>query len=864
MSNIKEVVRVDDISDLPAVGAERVMYIVKNSIPGDPYKIVKGFYWDANYGYKEIVDRSMIVHAPYISAYPSRSSLNTIYKALEFLLNPGLAVIFNVTPDYVYSTSPQEVTFYWSVTFPVSNLTSIVLKNANADTIIDDNLISVTTGTTGQIKKQLTILQDTEFKIEVTDLEGNIATATDIIYYSVNAVSINSFSVFPETFNETPTNIVPIVTLNWELSLDVEYATALTLERKIGTNDWVMIDDLKGETTGTIGTTSFANQTISDDTTYRLTVTSLGPTDVEEVAIDYIPYVDIGYLTQLNITPDSGNYTLTQYTFNARVNKTSITKAELYEVTSTGDIVLYADSILQDYMAADTNYVDVTDGFLNQQINKTLEIQIPAVSYFVLKVYHTDEYGMTSTATSDSAVITYVSTINFESLTLFPTKAYPQTTSFNSVAVMTEPPLNTIDFIKLMYTTGALIPSQLYSYSGNSASEKFNGAEFSDTRDVTIFNSATTYQFYMQYKEAGMAGAITSETKEVVVQEYVNIDSLIIVDNSGSYSVLVRINKTVAQAADNDYTITESLDGTTYTPVGTVTHTSVSTNAAFSFNSLLTPTSGNPYYVKIVENLGLYGNNIESEDIESTTYTTDAKAYWGIVTEYMLNAIGYSYLQVYQVYHTNLTVINRGYIIDGDYTYHLSYGDDLSVWTPLTSPRTETIVHVESASYNSTTKKTTIIYQEANIPDVPYQVNFYSHYNPNTEITSGILDTVLTDNYLIENERILTVSNNNPIELPYQTEFEDDLLANTPYGYNPNIMCNTWLLVPDTYPEYNEVSSLIITSWNDIEEKYWITNRTIGGVNYRLYVHRGAAADPYGIYLGPIPSLANVKFRLNV
>lgn len=862
MSNIKEVVRVDDISDLPAVGAERVMYIVKNSIPGDPYKIVKGFYWDANYGYREIVDRGNIVYAPFTSGFPSRASLTTIHAALEFLLNPGLAVIFNVTPDYVYSTSPQEVTFYWSVTFPVSNLASIVLKNANTNAIIDDNLISVTIGTTGQIKKQLTILQDTEFKIEVTDLEGNIATATDIIYYSVNAVSINSFSVSPETFNETPTNIIPIITLNWELSLDVEYATALTLERKIGTNDWVMIDDLKGETTGTIGTTSFADQTITDDTIYRLTVTSLGPTDVEEAAIDYVPYIDISFVAQLNITPDSGNYTLTQYTFNARVNKTSIVKAELYEVTSTGDIVLYADSILQDYMAAGTNYVDVTDGFSNQQINKTLEIQLPAVSYFVLKVYHEDEYGMTSMATSDQAIITYVSTINFESLTLFPTKAYPQTTSFDSVAVMTEPPLNTIDFIKLMYSSGSLTPFQLYSYSGSSALEKFNGAEFSDTRDVTIFNSATTYQFYMQYKEAGMAGAITSETKSVVVQNYVEISSLNITEESGVYSVLVRINKTVAQAADNNYTITESLDGTTYTPVGTITHTSVSTNAAFSFTSLLTPTSGSLYYVKIVENLGSSGNLAESEDIESITYLAEAKAYWGVVNEYMLNAIGYSYLQVYQFDAPQITVMSRGYIVDGDYTNHLSYNDVLSVWVPNSPPFTNVMVHVESATYNSVTKKTTIIYQEANISQVPYSISFYSHYNPNTEITSGILDTVLTDSYLVQPKRILTVSVNNPIELPYQS-FEDDLLSLTPYGYNPNIMCNTWLLVPDTYPEYNEVSKLGGDSWHNIMEQHWVTNRTIGGVSYRLYVYRGSSAAFYGDYLGAIPSLANVKFRLN-
>jgi len=46
-------------------------------------------------------------------------------------------------------------------------------------------------------------------------------------------------------------------------------------------------------------------------------------------------------------------------------------------------------------------------------------------------------------------------------------------------------------------------------------------------------------------------------------------------------------------------------------------------------------------------------------------------------------------------------------------------------------------------------------------------------------------------------------------------------------------------------------------------EQHWVTNRTIGGVSYRLYVYRGSSAAFYGDYLGSIPSLANVKFRLN-
>jgi hypothetical protein len=558
------------------------------------------------------------------------------------------------------------------------------------------------------------------------------------------------------------------------------------------------------------------------------------------------------FIHQLNITPYQGSFHPTNYTFTASLNKAGggVT-LKLYEVDLPGGTVIpKASSILGPFMLEGENFVNVTSDISGLNFSRIFELSLDQTRYFKL-VAEDAEGANTSNAFSEKT-LTYYTAISFSSFSFIPTKGYPQTVAMRANAVMTEPPIGNISFIRLRHVT-----TNLFSLSGDTALSKFDGVYFEHEFSTSYFDSAVgSYPLFMQYKEAGMPSLIESNTVNMSIQQFVQIESLTINEDK---AVSVVINKTVSQAEGNSYVIQESDDGESWAPVNEIIGISIE-KRAFNFISGLTLSDGDTIYVKVTENLGALsadanGAHAISTAQEDAIYTEAKKAYWGVLHEGILNEHGYTFLTNIVVYLSQIEPLPQGFNVSGNIVPHIPYLKQIT----LRVDTVEYTVTVMTANYDAEENRTTFTYSEPNVSGVT-RIIISSEYDINTLIDQTRLNTILTDEVLTDVGGIKDLSPASIIELPYQANFQSSL--EEIHQILRSGAAHQWLLLPSEFNEYDQWAPLTTLDWMDLSLNYLVIDRTIGGEAYKLYVYRGLMVDPDTTYMGEIPGANDQKFRI--
>jgi hypothetical protein len=295
MSNIKQERHFTSTSQFPVTGAENVEYTARAEVYG------LDWYWDKATGaYKRKIGN--ILSFPYING--NHPYLDTIKKALDFLLAQELTVVFGVKPSYVTSVgNPQELTFQWAVSKIPASLSSVIITTLGYNS---GNLLDTMSGTSGALTTDITISGITEFTITVVDTDGNTAQATDTVNVESSGVTA-TLTIAPTTYD--PSGDPIDVVLTWTVDQYVENLEELyiTDDSLIPVNYDVL--ELTTNTPGDVGcagSKTLSNKTYSQDTNYTLFAKVDADTFTQvSASIDYLD-ADITFSVTENDSPVSG------------------------------------------------------------------------------------------------------------------------------------------------------------------------------------------------------------------------------------------------------------------------------------------------------------------------------------------------------------------------------------------------------------------------------------------------------------------------------------------------------------------------------------------------------------------------------
>ena len=546
----------------------------------------------------------------------------------------------------------------------VTDIQSISIKRLDTDAVLASNLVDYTTGNTGLKKFQLTFTEDTEFEITVTDKLGNVITATDTVTYSVNRVTIEEFNIDPTQWYQLPAGNVANITLNWVLSHAKEHVVDVMLHQNILNDSWgegtSVYDSTNEDGTGSIILPSVP---ITSNKLYRLVVTSLsGSPDSKEVGLTYIPYIPVMFTSDPAISPNSSGGGIDNYTFSAVISKMKENMGagsyvRLYETDNAGnEVQAGVENVLNSFLSPGQNYVDMWSYLTVSNVSRTMLLTINKTSYFKMVVCEIDSLGNTSTDDGELMSVSYAPEITILSFSHTPTTYYVYDGVDDSFIMslvaqfseaFTQERLDNTENLQLRVQSGI----NTYDIDLLSTAISVGSAGLSDT---IILNQASTYQFRdpgtynlrLVFKEVGVEEVLSLQSS-FIAQEKVGISSLTIQRSGANYVVSAILNKLLLITSTIE--LEEREVGGTYSEVtNTITRTTVTNNQGvsvtkISFNtSLVGEGSDFSYQLKITENIGAIGLNATSEDEETYEWTIAANVYWGILSDAVLQTLGYT------------------------------------------------------------------------------------------------------------------------------------------------------------------------------------------------------------------------------